>query len=230
MKKMRAGSVGSGLKALYVFVVMSVSVAAFSSCGSVPKVETTLKATEGKSDAQPGMQALDEGMLAFREQEYGKAAQVFESLIEKAETEHLRNTALYALACTRLFLARTADEWEGAVSLWNQWSHQRSDVAGCQDPRMLSPLIEGSGNPDTSGRNFLKSLNPDEEVVYRNRSSSKDLATCKGHLQARDKELERVKSRLALKEREVRHLKSQIDSLEAIHLKIQEKKKEISTP
>jgi hypothetical protein len=49
-------------------------------------------------------------------------------------------------------------------------------------------------------------------------------------VQAREKESERLKTRLDAKEREIRRLKQQIESLEAIHLKFQERQKEISSP
>jgi predicted nucleic acid-binding Zn-ribbon protein len=61
-------------------------------------------------------------------------------------------------------------------------------------------------------------------IVYNHPGGCKDL------LQAKEKELDRIKSRLETREREIRRLKHQIDSLEAIHLKFQERKQGASSP
>lgn len=55
-------------------------------------------------------------------------------------------------------------------------------------------------------------------------------AVCRDLLQAKDREIERIKARLDAKEKEARRLKHQIESLEAIHLKYQERKQGVSSP
>ena len=61
-------------------------------------------------------------------------------------------------------------------------------------------------------------------IVYNNPGACKDL------MQAKEKEMDRIKTKLDAREREIRRLKHQIDSLEAIHLKYQERKQGASSP
>jgi hypothetical protein len=227
---MRAESLGSMLKIILVSVVLSFAVAAVTSCASVPGVKTNQESVESRTARQADARTWDEAMDAFQKKEYEKAAPLFESLSRNSESETLRQKALYGLACTRLILAHTQDELDNAVATWDVWNHGGPAAKDSEDPRLLTPLIERITHQEAAAGASAKTLNQDEKMLYKNASTSKDLATYKNLLQAKDRELERVKARLLVKEREVRHLKGQIDSLEAIHLKIQEKKKEISSP
>ncbi|OPX32816.1 MAG: hypothetical protein B1H11_13495 [Desulfobacteraceae bacterium 4484_190.1] len=61
-----------------------------------------------------------------------------------------------------------------------------------------------------------------------NKETTKAAAPHRKLLRAKDNEINRLKSKLITMKNEVQTLKHQIESLEAIHQKIQEKKKEIS--
>ena len=171
---------------------------------------------------------FEEGMEAFENEDYQKASAIFEFLIDSAHSEELYRRALYAQACARLASAQTAGELSEAMALWNCWSQQAAEKSKGEDPRLLTPLLQRLSAPEQS---LSKAAKPKpRKSSYTDQVAIRDLAMYKNLLQAKEKELEKMKAKLETKDREVRRLKHQMDSIEAIHLKYQEKKKEISTP
>jgi hypothetical protein len=172
------------------------------------------------------LKAWREGMQAFDEGDYEKARVVFEVLTESAESETVRRNAFFALASTRLAQAQTPEEFNEAMSIWVCWSRQLPEDLGGGDPRMLTPFLQRltpPGAPEThlsqSSQTPVKKI-----IVYNNPGACREL------VQAKDREMDRIKSKLEAREREIRRLKHQIDSLEAIHLKYQERKQGASSP
>lgn len=177
-------------------------------------------------------QAWEEGKQAFEDGSYQKALAIFEFLSDSARNEHLCRKLLYAQACTRLAVAQTAHEFNEAMALWNCWSQQASGNSDSEDPRMLAPILDRLNAQGATEQSLPKVAKPKPrpKSSYADQLANKDLAMYKNLLQAKEKELEKMKARLDTREKEVRRLKHQIDSIEAIHLKYQEKKKEVSTP
>jgi len=172
--------------------------------------------------------AFEEGMQVFENGDYQKASAIFEFLSDSARSEELYRKALYGLACARLAAAQTAGELSEAIALWNCWSQQVAEKSESEDPRLLTPLLQRLEAPEQSLPKVAKPK--PRKSSYTDQLAIRDLAMYKNLLQAKEKELEKMKARLETREKEVRRLKHQIDSIEAIHLKYQEKKKEISTP
>ena len=171
------------------------------------------------------LKAWKEGMQAFDEGDYEKARVVFEVLTESAETDGLRPKAFFALAATRLVLAQTPEEFNEAMSVWACWSRQLPDDQSEGDPRMLTPFLQRLTPPGAPETHLTQSQTPVKKIiVYNNPGACKDL------MQAKEKEMDRIKTKLDAREREIRRLKHQIDSLEAIHLKYQERKQGASSP
>jgi hypothetical protein len=193
-----------------------------SACTTVPKPEPSAKASV-YNEAE--LKTWEEGMQAFEEGNYEKARALFEVLTESAESDGLGRMAFFALASTRLVLAQTPEEFSEAMSTWVCWSRQLPEDLSGEDPRMLTPFLQrltSSGAPETRSTQTPPAVK--KVIVYNSPAGCKDL------LQAKDKEVDRLKARLDAREREVRRLKHQIDSLEAIHLKFQERKQGASTP
>jgi hypothetical protein len=90
---------------------------------------------------------------------------------------------------------------------------------------MLTPFLECLTPPGAKGTPPPQNEPPPKKIILYNNP-----AACKDLLQAKDRELDRIRSRLDAREKEVRRLKHQIDSLEAIHLKFQERKQGASSP
>jgi hypothetical protein len=182
-----------------------------------PQGNTTYRASELKT--------LDEGMQAFNEGDFEKARVVFEALTETSQSEGLRRKAFFALASTRLIQAQTPDEFNEAMSIWLCWKGQLPDDLNEEDPRMLTPFLQRLTPPGAQEAQSAQSQLPVKKIIVYNNPGS-----CKDVLQGKEKEIERIKSKLEAREKEIRRLKHQIDSLEAIHLKYQERKQGASSP
>jgi hypothetical protein len=190
--------------------------------------------SEGPVSPKPDQETarLQEGMDHFRRADYQQALVLFEELSRSAQSEPVRRKALYAQGCTRLIMAQSAEEYSGALALWQSWS-RLAPPGTDEDPRMLSPILERISpmiSTETKGTSSAQASKPKKKSGSRTIYINKDLAAHKNMMDTKEKEFERVKTRLESKEREVKRLKQQIESLEAIHLKFQERQKETSTP
>jgi hypothetical protein len=170
------------------------------------------------------LRTWQEGLQAFDRGDYEKARALFEMLTENAATEGLSGKAFFALASTRLVLAQTTEEFNQAMATWDCWRRQFPHTMEDEDPRMLTPFLQGLTPPGSLDSQSRENQAPVKKVIISGLPSCKDL------LQAKDKEIERVKAKLDAKEKEARRLKHQIESLEAIHLKFQERKQGVSSP
>jgi hypothetical protein len=166
-----------------------------------------------------------EGLRAFAEQDYPGAAAIFAHLRNHAGDEPTRRAALYAMACTRLIQAEKPADYRSALALWDEWCLQAREACSIEDPRMLTPLLEhllssfnGSLPADASSGDVagVKGASPTPVKVVRDRE-------CQKQLQEDEREIQRLRG-------QIKTLKQQIEALEAIHRKIQEKKKEVSSP
>jgi len=171
------------------------------------------------------LKTWNEGMQAFKDGDYEKARMLFEALSDSAETEGMSRRACFALAAIRLVLAQTPQEFSEAMGAWACWSRQMPQGLGEEDPRMLTPFLECLNPPGGQETHPTQNEPPAKKIIVYNSP-----AGCKDLLQAKEKEIDRMKSKLDAREKEVRRLKHQIDSLEAIHLKFQERKQGASSP
>jgi len=165
--------------------------------------------------------ALEQAIRAFQAGQYRQAKISFEILSESAVSPAIGRTALFALASVKLVLAQTPEEFADAVAVWERWSSQIKTEIGGEDPRMVTP--------------FLLRLDPGLKQQAAPRceplpKSQKGSTVVKGMLQNKAREMESLRTKLELREREVRRLRHQLESLEEIHRKYQEKKQEASAP
>jgi len=168
-----------------------------------------------------------EGLRAFEEKEYGRAATAFERLVQSSRDEELCRRATFALACTRLVLARDRDNLYEAMDLWYFWAGMSSSEPGDEDARMMTPFLTQIApfvSYDSQGATGVQPLSAGGELPQ-------------GDEVVKEREIRRLRTRLEGKEEEIRGLRSQIqslkhqiDSLEMISREIQQKKKEISSP
>jgi len=165
-----------------------------------------------------------EGLQAFREGDFDKALVLFEIISESAQPEALSRKALFALAATRLVMAQTPEEFGQALATWECWDQQLPHPIEDEDPRLLTPFLLRLTPPGVPENQVREHQPPVKKI------SIGSTAVCRDLLQAKDREIERIKARLDAKEKEARRLKHQIESLEAIHLKYQERKQGVSSP
>ena len=205
----------------------------------------------------PGCKLWEEGMDAFQRGDYPEALDIFEMLNFSGGSERLCRKALYALACTRMILAEDSDEFREAMDLWDSWSQLTPPDTEDEDPRMLAPLfqyivppstVEGDQQEDTAScddeacrkvfllkdkeiRNLKKRIRSLEALQHKaqdRKAKGKSAEDAKSKNKLPD-EIKEYQRRLKAKEREILRLKSQIESLEAIHRNIQEKKKKATS-
>jgi len=174
---------------------------------------------------------LKKANRAFQQNDYNQATDIYEQL-RHSEDELIRRGAMYGLACTRLVLAENADEYKDALILWNSWTRMISVEMKDEDPRMINPFIQGI---------FLQIINREK---FEGVSQSKENLGFFGLVQSREQEIQYLRDKLKSLEsensilkqqnemmgKEIQILKDQIASFEAIDQKMQEKKKEMSSP
>ncbi|MEN6440138.1 MAG: hypothetical protein ABFD97_16305 [Syntrophobacter sp.] len=170
--------------------------------------------------------AWDEGMRAFEQGDYRKAAGLFQILSENGDTDEVGRMALFALAASRFAMAQTPEEYSDAVASWEKWSSRARPGLTREDPRMLAPFLfsctPAALTPEKSEPSMAQpKKTPREAPVGIN---------YKNMLQSKEKEVDNLRMKLDSREREVRRLRHQLESLEEIHRKYQEKKQEASTP
>jgi len=161
---------------------------------------------------------LSQGAEAFRNGAYEIAIEIYSGLSQLAEDEKARRKALYGLACTKLVMAETANDLNESIILWDTWSQLLPPVTEDEDPRMLKPVLLRKALPGM-----------DEKRVKKRTDASKNKVNLKT-LEAKDTQILQLEAQLKEMEKEIAKLKQQISSLEAIDQKIQEKKKEVTSP
>ena len=207
-------------------LLLSAAAVALQGCVTMPPVEVVPKQEEPSAKGGE-WKALEDGLQAFKEADYGKALAIFEALGESGETEAIRNHALYGVAVGRLILARTPKEFDEAMAAWDCWNKLPPGETGREDPRMMTPFLQSLAPPAGTPESRFPKV---KKTPVKDTATYNNLVATKNLLQTRDKELEKAKVRLETREREIRRLRHQIESLENIHLKYQEKKQEVSTP
>ncbi len=145
-------------------------------------------------------QMLESGHDAFQKGDFKKAAEIFELVNHEAQDREIGRKSLYGLACVRLILAENIYEFTESLRLWEAWGQLLPKNLNDEDPRMLKPLL------------------------------THEKQVCQKKLDVKKKDIQWLRYRLGKMKKENNRLKQQIEALEAIHRKIQEKKNEISLP
>lgn len=161
-------------------------------------------------------EALEDAMKAFRESDYRKAKIGFEMLSEIAHSPDIRREALFGLASVKLVLADSPAEYENAVSVWKKWCGEVNSPTRCGDPRMLTPFLlklQSTTKGSSAGQAAVKGR------VTRN-------AGVRGILLIKEKAMQVLRSKLDVADHEIQRLRQQLESLEEIHRKYEEKKQE----
>lgn len=188
------------------------------------------------------LKTLNMGMEIYQAGDFEKAAEIFENLTKDAANDIIRRKALHGLACTQLILAQNQNEFGDAMVLWENWSNIRGNKLGAEDSRMLSPLFqrifqtlpkspaeesEPDEDEDIEEEPEEPALLPNMTEPSKLGHTRKEPGVCSKLLKNREKEIQTLKTSNAKMKKDIQRLKDQINSLEAIHRKIQEKKKEI---
>lgn len=186
---------------------------------------------------------LNSGLNTFEQGDFQKASEIFQNLTNDTEDDNIRRKALYGLACARLILANSQEQFSDAVVLWENWSKLRGAKLGNEDPRMCSPLFQKIApsfielscpkiehTEPVSESDEIEDEPEESDSLPKSDNNSQKPPSCYRMLKIREKEIRNLKTVNAKMKKDIQMLKDQLNSLEAIHRKIQEKKKEISVP
>lgn len=176
--------------------------------------------TREKKSYDADFLTLKRAERALKAGNYEKALEIYRMLSQLARREKIRRQALYGLACTRLITADTPKEMETSITLWEAWSQLLPETLTREDPRLLTTVLE------QKRKLIIESA--------RNKSTQKTMTDNAGRDDAlsreKDQEINKLKSRVNSLEQEIQILEHQLESLEAIDQKMQEKKKEFTSP
>ncbi|MBF0117675.1 MAG: hypothetical protein HQK79_02480 [Desulfobacterales bacterium] len=195
------------------------------------------------------LRKLEVGYEAFHDKNYKKASVIFDILTKKSKNEDIKRQALYNLACTKLILATNPEEFSEAMTIWNKWSDLSDKGLKSEDPRMYKPMFskiltymqcklfeeslaqeEGTEDEEPSEPEVTNSNDKDISKARMAAIEAKKLANkYNTTIKAKDKEIRLLKSQMEKMKKDVDTLKNQLNTLEKIHQKIQEKKKEITS-
>ena len=206
----------------WTWLVMICCGLSLSACVHLPEVQP---AKESNLNQDAAWNAWEEGLAAFQRGDYRSAQKHFEAVSTRALNATLRRKGLYGLVCTRLVVAQTPEEYNAALNLWELWVQMAPSELVEEDPRMVAQLLPRLYPTE------LTKISPAAEVAPPGSSRGSNTPAvriikdkeCEKQLRESDRELQRLK-------RQIRTLRLQIEALEAIHRKIQEKKKEVSSP
>jgi hypothetical protein len=188
----------------------------FVGCTSLP-TNITLRTDQGEVLLEEtrrtgsGLPSWGEGLGAFDAGDYNRAQEVFSSLSQRAESPTVRAKALYALACTRLILAKDRQGFQEALSLWAKWRDAAPSETREEDPRMMAPLLQRILPPDMVAVPSPGQRKGGDASAYQKAIRTKD---------------EEIRSQ----EDEIQRLREQLQALEAIHRSIGEKKRGVTSP
>ncbi len=181
-------------------------------------------------------QALQKGLEAFQRADYPHALAIFEKLQRSGDPKTARQ-ATYAAACVRLLSAANPREYRDALRQWQAWSRMAPLKFTGEDPRLLTPLLQRQ-LLTAAGKRASKREKPalwQKRAVppAKYREQEKEIRKLKARIKAMQEQKplwEYYVKHTAELENEIWNLKHKINRLEAIDQKIQQKKKEISSP
>ncbi len=184
-------------------------------CGYFPEVNRLLY---GSDAYNADLITLQRGNRALRNGDYQKALEIYRMLSQLARREKIRRQALYGMACAQLILAEDEAEMETSITLWDAWSGLITDEPKTEDPRLLKALLEQKTESKRAEASKLLEPKP------------RPPKTSPHVLEEKDEEIKKLQTQIKGLKSELRELAYQLECLEAIDQKIQEKKKEIALP
>jgi len=209
----------------FTYGAMFFAVMSLCGCSSTPAARTQLQTKAETESAE--MNILQEGIEAFSRGDYNTALDLFEALSRQTQNSVMLRRTLYGLACVKLAQAQEQNDLEEALLAWRRWINLKPKKTGFEDPLMITPFLEF-----IASSRLLTQANDSVDV-----DEAQTVEICKTALDRKQREALQIKSKYESKQKEVEFLrnrieklKGQINSLEKIHLEIQEKKKEVSSP
>lgn len=189
--------------------------------------------TPTRVDSAPSpavMSQYRQAVAAFQKKEYLAAITSFEAIRTQTRDNRFALMALYGLANSRLMAAKTPEEYNIALLLWQNWVENAPEKYDYENPTLVDALIQEkmlfSNIPLTTEQSKATKQEP---MVSRWLliESKLELDRVRSELSIAKKSLEKRQKKIHEHEMEIGKLKRQIKALETIDQKIQKKKNAI---
>lgn len=187
--------------------------------------------TPAKVESQPSpteMKQYRQAVEAYQQKSYLEASEYFEAIRTQTRDKRFALMALYGLALSKLMAAKTPQQYNDAVLLWQRWVENVPAEFEKESPLMAGALIENkmlfSNIPLSSEQVQIPEPMVSRWLLIESRL---ELDRVKAELEAAKKTLEKRRKKIQADEKEIRELKRQIKALETIDQKIQKKKNAI---
>lgn len=173
------------------------------------------------------MKRYHEAVNAYQASEYEVAGKRFSALREETANPVASRMALYGLACARLMMAQTPEDYRQALELWDTWLQCAPSKYDRENPILFDPIME---------KKMIFSLIPlkvDKDEGDQNASqwpmlrANNELQKLQFQLENAQQSIESRDIKLKALEKEIDRLNEQIKALETIDQKIQKKKNSI---
>lgn len=168
-------------------------------------------------------QLLRDGEKAFLLGNYQKAEELFEQVYLSETDGQTKNIALYNLACTRMAISETPDDYNKSVDLLKEWKKPYHSGFYIENPTLILTALKKSN----------QTLRPESEKLQKDlQKTSKDLEKKRNEINQLHKKMENLRTLLQSYQEDnitaqemIDTLQHQITELEAIDQQLQEKKK-----
>ncbi len=183
-----------------------------------------------KVESHPSPAAIDQyrqAMTSYQTGDYELAAKRFAAIREQTPDSDFARMALYALACSRIMVAQTPEEYHMALLLWQRWTESAPDDFESENPVLLNPLMKKKMifsniplTPDEAGE-----IEPGPAVPrWLLIQTKQELERLQKQLEKTERTLKKRQDKIKALQKEIGGLKHQIKALETIDQKIQKKK------
>ncbi|WP_163336790.1 hypothetical protein [Desulfopila sp. IMCC35008] len=168
-------------------------------------------------------QLLRDGEKAFLLGNYQKAEELFQQVYNSETDGQAKNTALYNLACTRMAIAQTTDDYNNSVELLKEWKQPYHSGFYIENPTLVVTALKISNQTlRTESEKLQKDLQKKSEDLKKKRKEIKQLHTKTESLRTL---LQSYQEDNITAQEMIDTLQHQITELEAIDQQLQEKKK-----
>jgi hypothetical protein len=176
------------------------------------------------------MHQYRQAIAAFQKKDYLTAMTSFETIRTQTRDKRFALMALYGLANAKFMAAKTPDEYNNALLLWQNWVENAPTQFDYEDPTMVNALIREKmlfSNIPLSTEQPIETTQEPMVSRWLLIESKLELDRVRNELSIARKSLEKRQKKIRQREMEIGELKRQIKALETIDQKIQKKKNAI---
>jgi hypothetical protein len=206
-----------------LWIAIGMSVLTTGCLGSWPLQNQVLESEIAPAEMKQYLQAVN----SYQAAHYETAAKQFAAIREQSANPVASRMALYGLACSRLMVAKSPDDYRQALALWDTWVQCATTKYDRENPTLFDPILEQkmvfSMIPLKEGE-AVDLEDPSRWFMLR---ANNELQKLRYQLVSAQQDIDDRDKRIKALEKELARLNEQIKALETIDQKIQKKKNSI---